>query len=202
MTPLWLEAHATYIDVHYAVTTHQITFVGDDDIRQAQRYKAVLKVPLLAAGQLSDETPLTVNITVNTDVIIGQSSDSDPIFGLSDETNFIGFQTVDINNYPNYAPCFGIEGTSGDILKGTEEKEATSSQISDRFYPDEFVFTLKVHKLRGSCFTAQDGAYNKTALYSERLKLSNGLTLEIYKGGEHERVGIKYIEVIITKSSW
>ena len=102
MTPLWLEAHATYIDVHYSVTTHQITFVGDDDIRQAQQYKAVLKVPLLAAGQLSDETPLTVNITVNTDVSIGQSSDSDPIFGLSDWTNFIGFQTVDINNYPNY----------------------------------------------------------------------------------------------------
>ena len=202
MTPLWLEAHATYIDVHYSMTAHQITFVEDGDIRQAQQYKAVLKVPLLAAGQLSDETPLTVNITVNTNVIIGQSSDSDLIFGLSDGTNFIGFQTVDIDNYPNYAPCFGIEGISGDILKGTEEKEATSSQISDRFYPDEFVFTLKVHKLRGSRFTAQDGAYNKTALYSERLKLSNGLTLEVYKGGEHERVGIKYIEVIITKSSW
>lgn len=102
MTPLWLEAHATYIDVHYSVTTHQITFVRDDVIRQAQQYKAVLKVPLSAAGQLSDETPLTVNITVNTDVSIGQSSDSDPIFGLSDGTNFIGFQTVDINNYPNY----------------------------------------------------------------------------------------------------
>ena len=40
MTPLWLEAHATYIDVHYSVTTHQITFVGDDVIRQAQRYTA------------------------------------------------------------------------------------------------------------------------------------------------------------------
>lgn len=76
----------------------------DGDIRHAQQYKAVLKVPLIVVGQLSDETPLTVNITVNTDVSIGQSSDSDPIFGLSDETNFIGFQTVDINNYPNYAP--------------------------------------------------------------------------------------------------
>lgn len=180
---------------------HQITFVGDGDIRQPQQHKAALKVPLLAAGELSDETPLTINITLNTDISIGQSSDSDPIFGRYDGTNFIGFQTVDIDNYPMIAPCFGIEGTSADTLKGTKLKDETSSQISDRFYPEQFVFTLKVHKLWGSCFTAQDGGYIKTALYSEPLKLSDGLTLEVYKGGEHERVGIKYIEVNVKKSS-
>ena len=72
------------------MTTNQITFnAGSLD------YAAVLRLPLVAAGVLSGETPLTVEITVSNEVSIGESVDSDPFYGLSDGTSFIGFGTVD-----------------------------------------------------------------------------------------------------------
>ena len=45
---------------------------------------ALLKVPLVLAGVVQDETPLMVEITVADDVTIGQSVDSDISYGLSD----------------------------------------------------------------------------------------------------------------------
>ena len=49
----------------------------------------------------------------------------------------------------------------------------------------------------GSCYTAHDGGFVKTAGYNKRLMLNKGLTLEVYKGHKNERVGIKFIEVTI-----
>ena len=90
MSPLWLKAHAPYIDSSHIMTTNQITFnAGSLD------YAAVLRLPLVAAVVLSGETPLTVEITVSNEVSIGESVDSDPFYGLSDGTSFIGFGTVD-----------------------------------------------------------------------------------------------------------
>ena len=42
-----------------------------------------------------------------------------------------------------------------------------------------------------------DGGFVKTATYDKRLLLSKGLTLEVYKHGKDERVGIKFIEVTV-----
>jgi len=57
------------------------------------------------AGILKDGTPLTVGITVANDVSIGQNIDSDPLYGVSDGTSFIGIQTVDQSNYNCYLRC-------------------------------------------------------------------------------------------------
>ena len=70
----------------------------------------------------------------------------------------------------------------------------------EKFYPDEFVFTLQVSKSWGKCFTPHDGGFIKTAEYSKRLKLSQGLSLEVYIMQRRESVSIKYIKVIITKT--
>jgi len=198
MTSLWLQAHASYIDSNHIIADDQITFLGGSLLIDA----LLLKVPLVAAADLTDETPLTVKITMANDASIPQSEDSDIRYGLSDGTNFIGFAMYDLWNYmhQDVAPCFGVEATSGASLNNTQALAINFPRPREKFYPDHFVFTLKLDKSWGWCFTPHDGGFTKTAEYSKRLKLSQGLSLEVYKDNHHERVGIKYIKVTITKT--
>ena len=195
MTPLWLKAHASYIDSHYSIADHQITF------NAGALYRAlILKVPLVAADAMTDETSLTVEITVANDVSIGESVDSDIAYGLSDGTNFIGFQTHDKGNYRRIVPCFGIQAKSGSTMIVQKEFEKKDPTPSEKFYPDKFVFTFKLKRTWGSCFTVHDGGFSKTLKYNVRLMLSQGLTLEVYKTDKRERVGIKYIKTTIVNT--
>ena len=192
MTPSWLEAHASYIDSSRTTTADQITF-NAGSIRNV----ALLKVPIIHPGVLRFSTPLTVEITVANDVSIGRAVDSDVSYGVSDGSRFVGIQAPDKGNYPSAAPCYGVEGASGMTLTGISYISHTSPRPSDSFYPGQFVFTLKLDERWGSCYTAHDGGFVKTAGYNNRLMLSKGLTLEVYKEEAPERVGIKYIKVSI-----
>ena len=108
MTPSWLEVHASYIDNSRTTTAHQLTF-NTGSIDNA----ALLKVPIISPDVCKDSTPLTVEIS------IGQGSDSDIRYGVSDGTQFIGFHTTDKRNYGEHSPCFGMEGVSGTTLTPT-----------------------------------------------------------------------------------
>ena len=198
MTPLWLETHASYIDNSSVITADQITFNAGPT-----KHPLLLKIVLVEAGILEDDTPLSVEITVANDVSIGQSIDSDPSYGLSDGTNFIGFQTVDQKQYAGahfFYPCHILQATSGEILTDRDVFDKTSPTQVATFYPDQFVFTFKVEKSWASCFTAHGGGLIKTVNYTRQLSLSQGLFLEVYKIHKTERVGIKYIEVIVRKT--
>ena len=195
MTPLWLETHASFIDVHHNTSADQITFNAG-----STKDAALLKIPLEAAGVLLDATPLTVKIAVANDVSIGQTLDSDIRYGVSDGINFIGFEAPDRGNYGANYPCYGMEATPGETLTNrTSFNKKTPNRVA-RIYPDQFVFTLKLDKPWGSCFTAHGGGFLKTAEFTKRLMLSHGLTLEVYKSSHEERVGIKSIEVTIRKT--
>ena len=196
MTPLWLETHASYIDNSSVITADQITFKAGS-IREA----LLLRIPLVEAGLLEDGTPLSVEITVANDVSIGQSSDSDPRYGVSDGTNFIGFKTVDQGNYGGshfYYPCHGLQATSGQALTDKKVFDQRSPTQVAKFYPDQFVFIFKLDKSWGSCYTAH--GFIKTVNYTKRLLLSKGVFLEVYKMHKKEKVGIKYMEVTVRKT--
>ena len=196
MTPLWLETHASFIDADHNTSADQITFNAG-----LKKDAALLKVPLVAADVLPDATPMTVKITVANDVSIGQTVDSDIRYGVSDGINFIGFEAPDRTNYHTNYPCYGMEATPGETLANkTSFNRKTPAQVAS-FYPDQFVFTLKLDKPWGSCFTTQGGGFLKTAEFTKRLMPSHGFTLEVYKSGQGERVGIKYIEVTIRKTA-
>ncbi|KAL9954534.1 hypothetical protein ACROYT_G042084 [Oculina patagonica] len=197
MTPTWLEAHASYINSYRTITTEQLTFIAGPK----ERHAALLKVPMIPANVLQNPTQLTVKIFLSNDVSIGTNEDSDIRFGLSDGINFVGFVTADKNNYHTTVPCFAIEGSSGTTFNRTSRDSPFSTRPSDTFYPGQFVMTLKLdaHESWGSCYTAHDGGFVKTAVYNKRLMLSNGLTLEVYKDNIDERYGIKVIEVTIVK---
>ena len=195
MTPSWLEAHASYIGSYRSSTTEQLTFnAGSRD------YTALLKVPIIPADILEDSSLVTLKIVASLDDDIGKKEDSDPIFGVSDGVSFVGFETVDKATYsysPGYAPCYGVEGTSGSSLAGISKISVHSPRPNDSFYPGQFVITLKLNERWGSCYTAHDGGFVKTADYNKRLQLSKGLTLEVYRDDNHENVGIKFIEVTV-----
>ena len=131
MTPPWLEAHASYIDSSRTITADQLTFNAG-----SVTHAALLKVPMIPAGVISDSTPLTVDITVAHDVSIGQGSDSDIRYGVSDGTRFIGFRTSDKMNYSSNSPCFGMEGISGATLTLTRNEPVTPKP-SQSFYPGQ-----------------------------------------------------------------
>ena len=196
MSPSWLETNAANISSNRSTTANQITFhAGSID------YQLLLGVPLVAAGVLSDATPLTVEITVANDASIGQESDSDPNYGVSDGTNFIGFETLDQGKYFEWAPCVGTQANSGESYSSLRYFNQTTSLIPrDSHYPDQFVFTIKLDRPWGSCFTAHGGGYTNSVGYSKQLMLSRGLTLEVYKGTKDERLGIKFIKVTIMKT--
>jgi hypothetical protein len=193
MTPSWLQAHASYIEKRLSSTTEQLTFDAGSSI-----HAALLKVHIIPADVLEDSSPATVKIVGSMDEDIGKEEDSDPKYGVSDGVSFLGFETVDKLNYKDrFAPCFGIEGTSGNSLTGTREISRFSPKPNDSFYDGQFVITLKLNEPWSSCYTAHDGGFVKTAAYNKRLLLSKGLALEVYKHNKNERVGIKFIEVTL-----
>ena len=193
MTPSWLEAHASYIDRYRSSTTEQLTFnAGSLD------YAVLLKVPIIPADILEDSSLVTLKIVASLDDDIGKKEDSDPIFGVSDGVSFVGFEAVDNATYSlGYAPCYGLEGDSGSSLTDEREISKFFPTPNDSFYPGQFVITLKLNERWGSCYTAHDGGFVKTADYNKRLQLSKGLTLEVYRDQKDERVGIKFIEVTV-----
>lgn len=201
MTPSWLASNASYITNH-TKTNQQITFQKGDS-----KFAALLKVPLVTAGVLSDNTPLTIRIVVATDVNIAQSTDTDPYYGLSDGTNFVGFKTPYEGSYDRKQPCFGLEGFSGAKLNVSNKAIKSNGDEDGISFPDKFVFTFKLNqekgrKPRGKCVIAQGGGFTREVQYRKRrLKLNRGLTLEVYKTDANEEVGIKYIEVTICLDS-
>ena len=196
MTPTWLEAHASYIDSSHTKTTEQLTFNAG-----SVTYAALLKVPMIPAGVLQYSAPLTVKIVVSHDVSIGTTEDSDVSYGVSDGTSVIGITTRNTNTYDSDAPCHGFESTSGTTLSEDGWISATSSKVSETFYPGQFVITLKLDERWGSCYTAHDGGFVKTTTFTKRLILNRGLTLEVYKHDASEKAGIKYIEVTILQDA-
>ena len=197
MTPSLLDAFAANISSPWSTTTDQITFDAG-----SINEEVLLKVPLVASGELSDQTPLTVEITVANDVTFGETIDSDIAYGVSDGTNFIGIETYNKENFFKYSPCFGIEARSGDTKRFMKYFALRHFLIPmDSSYPAQYVFTLKLDKPWSSCFIPQYGFINTVEnRVSKRLKLSKGLTLEVYKGTAKEKVGIKYIKITIMKT--
>lgn len=196
MAPSWLKEHASYISSNHNIANDQITFSAGSTMNEA-----LLKVPLVEAGVLEDGTPLTIEIAVANDVTIGQNKDSDIRYGVSDGTNFIGFETVDKLNYGGWSPCFGAEGKSGETLTEIQRlgREGFITLPNQKFYPNQFVFTLKVRWMgsSGSCLTPHDGGFFTTAEYMNQLLPSHGLSLEVYKSHSRECVGIKYISITV-----
>ena len=193
MTPAWLKAHASYLHSSATLTG------GELKINAFQPpYAAIIKVPLIPAGVFQESCPLTVEITVAHNVDIGNNGESDITYGVSDGTKFVGFQTPDRGNYGTHAPCYGMEGASGGALSSRQRDAVTPKPSAGSVYPGQFVFNLKLDERFGSCYTAHDAGFVRTASYDNQLMPNNGLSLEVYTEDDRdEEVRIKFIKVAI-----
>ena len=136
---------------------------------------------------------------VSHDVSIERAHDSDIVYGVSDGGSFVGFHMEDKNGLRGAAPRFGYEGTSGTTLTRPRLINYSSPRPSDSFYPGQFVITIKLDEHWGSCYTAHDGGFVKTAVYSKRLMLNKGLTLDVYKHTSREKVTLKSLSYKMLK---
>jgi len=162
---------------------------------------ALLKIPLIAPGVLQDSTRITMEITVVHDVTIGNKFDSDVRYGISDGSRFVGFEVCDKGNYLDHSPCYGVEGIPRvSYLSSIRHIEYKSPGTNDSRHPGQIAFILKLDEQQGFCQTAHDGGFTKAIGYSHRLMFSEGLSLEVYKGDSGERVGIKYIKVVVMET--
>lgn len=188
MTPIWLEAYASYIENWRTLTSKQLTFNAG-----SVNDTALLKVPMIPAGSLSSTSRLTVEITVANGINIGSFNDGDINYGVSDGSKFVGFHIPKMNHY--VSPCFGMEGLSGVTISST--RYDPYSDDPRRPYSAQFVFILKLDERWDSCYTARDEGFVNTAVYNNRLIINKGLTLEVYKGDSGVRIGITFIKVAI-----
>lgn len=109
MTPRWLQANANIHSARVAtVTNTEISFAAAG---AGNTYTRLLTVPLLPASTLDPSASYLVRIVVNQVVA---SADNDPLFGVSDGTNYIALEKLDANNTTSAAAA--ISGTYGNNL--------------------------------------------------------------------------------------
>jgi len=156
-------------------------------------------VPLIPPGVIGKNAKLVVKMAVGLETKFGQG-DSDPSFVISDGDRFVGMLTLDKNNYPSSAPCFGIEGSSGNTMTH-RHTDATLPKPSETYYPGRFEFQLSLSDRWGTCFVPLDGGFSREMVYQYKLNQNNGLFLEIYGDDAQEKEGIKYIELSILQEN-
>ena len=91
-----------------------------------------------------------------------------------------------------------MEGASGATLSSRQYGPLIPKPSNGFVYPGQFVFTLKLDERFGSCYTAHDAGFVRTAGYNNQLMPSKRLTLEVYSEDDSdEEVRIKFIKVAI-----
>ncbi|XP_020629642.1 uncharacterized protein LOC110066741 [Orbicella faveolata] len=135
-TPTKLAEAATFIHHHNTLTPRLLTFLS-----APSNYYRLIIVPLIPPGVIGKNAKLAVKVAVGLETTFG-SADSDPSFVISDGHRFVGMLTLDKNNYPSSAPCFGIEGSSGNTM--TRRTDAVLPKPSESNYPGRFEIQLSL----------------------------------------------------------
>ena len=109
LSPAAIHRSASYIAKNNVLSTEQLTFNADKNLPTSSK---MLQIPLLAASTVHADHSIVVKIAVGLDKTIGGTKgvDSDVSIMVSDGESIHGFMVHDIDNYPAFSPCFGIEG--------------------------------------------------------------------------------------------
>lgn len=158
-----------------------------------------MQIPLIPPRTVEADASLVVKMTIGTDIEIGQG-ESDPSYVISDGQFFVGAFLLDKNNYNSAAPCLGIEGSSGNVI-GNRRQHANLPKPSEAYYPGRVEATLSLSDRWGTCYVSLDGGFTREMIFQHKLNPQSGLFLEIYADDSNEKVGIKYIEVIIKEEN-
>ena len=189
MNPKWIGSNAV-ITGPYTLNTLYLEILPTT----GDMFQRVLRVQLVAPNTLTSNDGVTVTVTVAMNTTIADSTDHDPVFGISDGESFIGFIAHDKDNYPTLSPCHKIEGkVAATILQNTQQ--GSGPKVASRTYSSEIKMQIKPTEKWGSCHTEHDEGFVNPQDYQRSLDLTKTLYLEAYRNHANEKYRIKYIVV-------
>ena len=197
MLPNWLRNNATWNCPHEGDDLNLIIKADSSD------WENIFRIPLIPSGCLKDDQDITVKMKVGV-VLPEPQQIRDPMsYMISDGDFAVGIQLLDPNHdYATLGPYRAVEGDSAAAkLRNPNTKVAETVASRQRTNPDQFELSFKPTELFGSAYCAIDDGHKIVAQYSDRLKLSKGLTFELYRYKSIERYTINYIEVTVYKDS-
>lgn len=165
----------------------------------ASDWENIFRVPLIPKGELADDADITVKMKVGV-VLPEPQRPRDPMsYMISDGDFSVGIQLLDPNHdYAKYGPYRAVEGESArNKLRDPNVEVAATVSSRQTNNPDQFELTFKPSETFGSAYCAIDDGHKIVAQYSDDLKLSKGLTFELYRFKSTERYTINYIEITV-----
>ena len=197
MLPNWLRNNATWRS-DYGGNDLNLVILPD-----ASDWENILRVPLIPSGELSNLEDITVKMKVG--VVLPEPDKSrDPMsYMISDGDKSVGIQLLDPNHdYATLGPYRAVEGDSATAkLRNPKVDVATTVTSTSKNNPDQFELSFKPSELFGSAYCAIDDGHKIVAQYADSLKLSQGLTFELYRFKSTESYTINYIEITVYKDS-
>ena len=197
MTPKQLAKHATihgsytykpnYLEILAGTTNHQ----------------HVVQVQLVPPGVLTndDNECISVTMTIAMDTTWADANDHDPSFGISDGEKFIGFITIDKQNFAAEPPCHSAEGDNvNNVLTNAIYDNSGPKPNSPQGYSSEIKIQIKPCEKWGSCHTEHDEGFVFIETYERDLDLTKGLFLDVYRNHAAEVYRIEYITVDVEKN--
>ena len=166
-------------------------------------WENIFRVQLIPSGQLKDDDDITVKMKVGV-VLPEPQQPRDPMsYMISDGDFSVGIQLLDPSrDYNTLGPYRAVEGDSASAkLRNPNLDVAATISSTSRNNPDQFELSMKPSEMFGSAYCAIDDGHKIVAQYSDTLKLSKGLTFEMYRFKSVERYTINYIEITVYKDS-
>ena len=192
MTPMWIDKNAEKVGPNAVMYGYYEILPST-----GAKYQRALRVPLIETGVISPTDSFTVTITVALDTTLADTDDHDPIFGISDRKYFLGFQTLDVHDYPNYSPCYRLEGSVGESILENRQ-QGGGPKTNTTHYSSEVRVQIRPTEHWGSCHTEQaDGLVNQEAYKYDFDPSDDGMYLEFYRHNAEEEYRIKFIKVEI-----
>lgn len=180
-------------------------------------YDSLISIKLLDSAAIPDpgNTQLNIKIVLTADV---NENVYDPLSVMISNGNqydgssrpyAVGFQMQDISKYKDIGPFLAIEGvpetTLEDRIIYDQTKESLSKWNQQR-YPERFEMNFVPNMNWASCYCATEyGGLSLSKVYSEDAKdklhdgiQSDGLFLNLFRGGKAETYRLDYLEVMVT----
>ena len=197
MLPNWLRTNAEW---NCGKSGGNLDLVVEQD---PSDWANVFRVRLIPPGVMRNEEDITVKMRV------GVSSHEppkprDPMSYMISDGNFsVGIELWD-PKHPDvqHGLYKAVSGTSNEtMLQNTCLAVEGSISSKSENNPDQFELSFKPSELFGSAYCAIDDGHKILAKYSDTLKLSEGLTLELYRRESTDMYIINYIEITVYKDS-
>ena len=148
-------------------------------------WENLFRVALIPKNVLDDDADITVKMKVGV-ILPEPQKRRDPMsYMISDGDYSIGMQLLDPNyDYDVKGPYKPVEGESQKRKLKVDSSDDYSNVLVRtpvQKNPDQFELTFKPSETFGSAYCAIDDGHKIVAQYGDTLKLSKGLTFELYR---------------------